>query len=682
MHECVGASQGYHGASCEAQTVLSRCTLKHCPPPPLLGDPPYTAGPPPALRDPPPLHHETPPSVPTPRDPPPTPRYSPLPARSSPPTPRYFSPLHRGIHPPFYTAGPTPPKLHRGTHPPSYTAGPTPPKRQRGTHPPSYTAGPTPPKLHRGTHRPLFFPPSFISLIADGPHRYQHPACGHKGSSNISPVHALIFFYHYASSALLQLVNQWLHFTYSRSHAFRYEHKFYFGKTRTHDFRTSRDGGYLLDHSGDERLHRGTHPPSYTAGPNPLPTPRDSPPLHYTAGPTPLPTPRNPPHQNYTAGPTPLPTPRAPPHQNYTAGPTPLTLPPPPFSYLTYSRWTSSLPSCLWSQRIFPYVPGSRLTFFYRYASSAFLQLVNRWLHFTYSRSHVFRYEHKFYLGKTRAHDFRTSRDGGYLLDHSGLERLHRGTHPPSYTAGPNPLPTPRDPPPPHYTAGPTPLPTPRDPTHQNYTAGPTPPKLHRGTHPPLYIAGPTPSKLHRGTPPPHFPPPPSFISLIADGPHHYHPACSHKEPSHLSPVYALQPMIGGYLLDHSGDERLHRGTHPPPYTAGPTSPKLHRGTHPPLYTAGPTPPKLHRGTHPPSYTVGPPPLHREITPSVPTPRDPPPYTAVCTPPCEIPTPCEIPPPYTAGSTPLPTPRDPPHQNYTAGPTPHTFPPPLLLSHL
>ena len=53
----------------------------------------------------------------------------------------------------------------------------------------------------------LFF--SFISLIADGPHHY-HPACGHKGSSHLSPVHAVQFFYRDASSALLQLVNQWL----------------------------------------------------------------------------------------------------------------------------------------------------------------------------------------------------------------------------------------------------------------------------------------------------------------------------------------------------------------------------------------------------------------------------------------------------------------------------------------
>ena len=65
---------------------------------------------------------------------------------------------------------------------------------------------------------------SFISLIADGPH-HCHPACGQKVSSHLSPVHALQFFYRDASSALLQLVNQWLNFTCSRSHAFRYERK-------------------------------------------------------------------------------------------------------------------------------------------------------------------------------------------------------------------------------------------------------------------------------------------------------------------------------------------------------------------------------------------------------------------------------------------------------------------------
>ena len=32
------------------------------------------------------------------------------------------------------------------------------------------------------------------------------------------------------------------------------EHKSYFGKNRTHDFRTSRCAGYLLDHSGKYEL--------------------------------------------------------------------------------------------------------------------------------------------------------------------------------------------------------------------------------------------------------------------------------------------------------------------------------------------------------------------------------------------------------------------------------------------
>ena len=64
----------------------------------------------------------------------------------------------------------------------------------------------------------------FIPLITDGPHHY-HPGCGRKGSSHLSPVHALQFFYRDASSALLQLVNQWLNITYSCSHAFCCERK-------------------------------------------------------------------------------------------------------------------------------------------------------------------------------------------------------------------------------------------------------------------------------------------------------------------------------------------------------------------------------------------------------------------------------------------------------------------------
>ena len=71
----------------------------------------------------------------------------------------------------------------------------------------------------------------------------------------LSPVHAFHFFYRDASSALLQLVNQWLNFyllTFPRFPLRKKEHKSYFGKNQSHDFRTSRCAGYLLDHSGDE----------------------------------------------------------------------------------------------------------------------------------------------------------------------------------------------------------------------------------------------------------------------------------------------------------------------------------------------------------------------------------------------------------------------------------------------
>ena len=78
----------------------------------------------------------------------------------------------------------------------------------------------------------------------------------------------------------------------------------------------------------------------------------------------------------------------------------------------------------------------------------------------------------------------------------------------------------------------------------------------------------------------------------------------------------------------------LHRGTHPPPYTAGPTL------LPPPLHTRRDPPSFLHRGTHPPPYTAGP--------TLLPTPRDPPPFLHRGT----------HPPPYTAGPTPVPTPRD------------------------
>ena len=94
------------------------------------------------------------------------------------------------------------------------------------------------------------------------------------------------------------------------------------------------------------------------------------------------------------------------------------------FSSRFLRRWASTLPSCLWSLRIFPSLPGSRLTFFRSDASSALLQLVNQWLNSTYSRSHAFRYVRQ---NKNPAFDrieLTTSALAGvqvtYYIDHSG----------------------------------------------------------------------------------------------------------------------------------------------------------------------------------------------------------------------------------------------------------------------
>ena len=78
---------------------------------------------------------------------------------------------------------------------------------------------------------------------------------------------------------------------------------------------------------------------------------------------------------------------------------------------------TATLPSCLWSRRIFPSLPDSRLfMIFYRDASSALLQLVNQWLIFLIydeKRSPAFRHgsqNKKYDFRKNRTHGFRTSR--------------------------------------------------------------------------------------------------------------------------------------------------------------------------------------------------------------------------------------------------------------------------------
>ena len=97
------------------------------------------------------------------------------------------------------------------------------------------------------------------------------------------------------------------------------------------------------------------------------------------------------------------------------------------FFYLTYSRWTSSLPSCLWSLRIFPSLPGSRLTIFLsrcKFSTLTTRQSMVEFYLLTFPRFPLRKKEHKSYFSKNRTHDFRTSRCAGYLLDHSGDEGL------------------------------------------------------------------------------------------------------------------------------------------------------------------------------------------------------------------------------------------------------------------
>ena len=64
------------------------------------------------------------------------------------------------------------------------------------------------------------------------------------------------FFYRDASSALTLTTSQpmveFYLLTFPRFPLRKKEHKSYFGKNRTHDFRTSRCAAYLLDHSGDK----------------------------------------------------------------------------------------------------------------------------------------------------------------------------------------------------------------------------------------------------------------------------------------------------------------------------------------------------------------------------------------------------------------------------------------------
>ena len=95
------------------------------------------------------------------------------------------------------------------------------------------------------------------------------------------------------------------------------------------------------------------------------------------------------------------------------------------FFNLTYSRWTSSLPSCLWSQRIFHLSPVHALQFFLsrcKFSSLTTRQPLVEFYLLTFPRFPLRKKEHKSYFGKNRTHDFRTSRCAAYLLDHWGDE--------------------------------------------------------------------------------------------------------------------------------------------------------------------------------------------------------------------------------------------------------------------
>ena len=95
------------------------------------------------------------------------------------------------------------------------------------------------------------------------------------------------------------------------------------------------------------------------------------------------------------------------------------------FFNLTYSRWAPSLPSCLWSQRIFPSLPGSRLATLLsrcKFSTLTTRQPMVEFYLLPFPRFPLRKKEHKSYFGKNRTTDFRTSRCADYLLDHSGDE--------------------------------------------------------------------------------------------------------------------------------------------------------------------------------------------------------------------------------------------------------------------
>ena len=96
-----------------------------------------------------------------------------------------------------------------------------------------------------------FFLFSFISLIADGPHHYTILPVVTKDLP-ISPRFTPYDFLSRCKFSTLTTRQPMVEFyllSFPRFPLRKKEHKSYFGKNRTHDFRTSRCAGYLLDWS-------------------------------------------------------------------------------------------------------------------------------------------------------------------------------------------------------------------------------------------------------------------------------------------------------------------------------------------------------------------------------------------------------------------------------------------------
>ena len=74
-------------------------------------------------------------------------------------------------------------------------------------------------------------------------------------SPRFTPYHFFIAMQVRSTLTTCQPMVEFYLLTFPRFRLRKKEHKFYFGKNRTHDFRTSRCAAYLLYHSGDDTIY-------------------------------------------------------------------------------------------------------------------------------------------------------------------------------------------------------------------------------------------------------------------------------------------------------------------------------------------------------------------------------------------------------------------------------------------